>query len=201
MKAVLGKGSLLTSQSVFQIELTGYSTANLREFASRTMYVLNSIPQEDWPGRRMLGEWLFHRLKQVRKLGRVIEEIKRSASNSHKRDFEYLWVYLQEYLVEEREDQNALSIESALKTKAPKDTKPTPKVAGAPAKAVPPKPSPPGNGKSPPALVADPKPAPKAKGEKGKGKGKGKTPLAAEQKSKTPCVFFQMPSGCVHGDK
>ena len=44
-------------------------------------------------------------------------------------------------------------------------------------------------------------PAPKAKGEKGKGKGKGKTPLTAEEKSKTPCVFFQMPSGCVHGDK
>ena len=49
--------------------------------------------------------------------------------------------------------------------------------------------------------MADPKPAPKAKGEKGKGKGKGKTPLTAEEKSKTPCVFFQMPSGCVHGDK
>ena len=97
---------------MFQFELTGYSTANLREFASRTMYVLNSIPQEDWPSPRMLGEWLFHRLKQVRKSERVIDEIQRSASNSHMRDFEYheyLWDYLQEYLVEEREDQNALS--------------------------------------------------------------------------------------------
>ena len=55
------RGSLLTSQSIFQVELSGYSTANLREFSSRVMYVLNSIPQEDWPSRRMLGEWLFHR--------------------------------------------------------------------------------------------------------------------------------------------
>ena len=128
------RGSLLTSQSIFQVELSGYSTANLREFSSRVMYVLNSIPQEDWPSRRMLGEWLFHRLKQVRKLERVIDIIKRSAADSHKRDFEYLWDYLQEFLVEEREDQNALSIEAALKPKGLRDQKPLPKIGGAPAK-------------------------------------------------------------------
>ena len=182
------RGSLLTSQSIFQVELSGYSTANLREFSSRVMYVLNSIPQEDWPNRRMLGEWLFHRLKQVRKLERFIDVIKRSASNSHKRDFDYLWDYLQEFLVEEREDQNALSIETALKPKIPRDQKPTLKVGGAPAKTVPPKAAPTGGNKSPPALVADPKANPKAKGdkEKGKGKGKSKTPLTAEEKAKTP---------------
>eukprot|EP00435_Cladocopium_sp_Y103_P025780 s1070_g6.t1 len=25
--------------------------------------------------------------------------------------------------------------------------------------------------------------------------------LTPEQKAKTPCIFFQMPSGCIHGDK
>ena len=196
------RGSLLTSQSIFQVELSGYSTANLREFSSRVMYVLNSIPQEDWPSRRMLGEWLFHRLKQVRKLERVIDIIKRSAANSHKRDFEYLWDYLQEFLVEEREDQNALSIEAALKPKGLREQKPNPKIGGAPAKAIPPKAAPASVDKSAPALAADPKAGPKGKGdkgEKGKGKGKGKAPLTAEEKSKTPCIFFQMPSGCVHG--
>jgi len=85
--------------------------------------------------------------------------------------------------------------------KDPKESKPTPKVAGAHAvKAVPPKASSPGGDKEPPALVADAKAAPKGKGEKGKGKGKGKTPLTAEEKAKTPCIFFQMPSGCVHGN-
>ena len=125
------RGSLLTSHSIFQVELSGYSTANLREFSSRVMYVLNSIPQEDWPSRRMLGEWLFHRLKQVRKLERVIDSIKRSAADSHRRDFEYLWDYLQEFLVEEREDQNALSIEASLKPKNPREQKPPPKISGA----------------------------------------------------------------------
>ena len=191
------RGSLLTSQSIFQVELTGYSTANLREFASHIMYVSNSIPQEDWPSRRMLGEWLFHCLKQVRKLERVIDDIKRPASNSHKRDFDFLWDYLQEFLVEEREDQNAL------KPKVLRDPKPTPKVGGAPAKTVPPKSGPSGGDKSAPALAADPNPKPKAKGgkgekgdkdkDKGKGKGKSKAPLTAEEKAKTPCIFFQMP--------
>ena len=196
------RGSLLTSQSIFQVELSGYSTANLREFSSRVMYVLNSIPQEDWPSRRMLGEWLFHRLKQVRKLERVIDSIKRSAADSHRRDFEYLWDYLQEFLVEEREDQNALSIEASLKPKNLREQKPPPKIGGAPAKAIPPKAAPESGDKSAPALAADPKGGPKGKGdkgEKGKGKGKGKAPLTAEEKSKTPCIFFQMPSGCVHG--
>ena len=36
----------------------------------------------------------------------------------------------------------------------------------------------------------------KGKGKDGKGKGKGSS---REDKAKTPCVFFQMPSGCVHG--
>ena len=196
------RGSLLTSQSIFQVELSGYSTANLREFSSRVMYVLNSIPQEDWPSRRMLGEWLFHRLKQVRKLERVIDSIKRSAADSHRRDFEYLWDYLQEFSVAEREDQNALSIEASLKPKNPREQKPPPKISGAPAKAIPPKAAPESGDKSAPALAADPKGGPKGKGdkgEKGKGKGKGKAPLTAEEKSKTPCIFFQMPSGCVHG--
>ena len=71
----------------------------------------------------MLGKWLFHRLKQVRKLERVIDSIKRSAANSHRRDFEYFWDYLQEFLVEEREDQNALSIEASLKPKGLRDQK------------------------------------------------------------------------------
>lgn len=95
---------------------------------------------------------------------------------------------MQEFLVEEREDANAKSIEQSLRSpkKIPKDSKdsnPNPKVAGAPAvKAVPPKASPPGGDKE------------------RKGKGKSKTPLTAEEKAKTPCIFFQMPSGCVHGN-
>ena len=153
----------------------------------------------------MLGEFLFHKLRTVRRLERVIDEIKRSPDESALRDFDFLWSRLQEFLVEEREDANAKSIEQSLRSpkktnKDPKDPKPTPKVAGAPAKAVPPKASPTGGDKTSPALVADPKSNPKGKGDKGKGKGKSKAPLTAEEKAKTPCIFFQMPSGCVHGN-
>ena len=199
------RGSLITSQSIFQVELNGYSISDLQDFSSQVMKVLNSIPYEQWPDQRMLGEFLFHKLRTVRRLERVIDEIKRSPDESALRDFDFLWSRLQEFLVEEREDANAKSIEQSLRSpkktnKDPKDPKPTPKVAGAPAKAVPPKASPTGGDKTSPALVADPKSNPKGKGDKGKGKGKSKAPLTAEEKAKTPCIFFQMPSGCVHGD-
>ena len=52
------------------------------------MKVLNSIPHEQWPNQRMLGEFLFHKLRTVRRLERVIDEIKRSPDGSTLRDFE-----------------------------------------------------------------------------------------------------------------
>ena len=48
-----------------------------------------------------------------------------------------------------------------------------------------------------------PKNAPKGppKSAKGKSKGKPGKPMTVEEKAKTPCIFHQMPNGCVHGDK
>ena len=85
------RGSLLTSQSIFQIGLDGYSAKHLQEFSGRVLRALNSVPQEDWPSQRMMGEWLFHQLRQVRKLKRTIDEIKRSDAQSPLRDFDHLW--------------------------------------------------------------------------------------------------------------
>ena len=42
------RGSLLTSQSIFQIGLDGYSAKHLQEFSGRVLGTLNSVPQEDW---------------------------------------------------------------------------------------------------------------------------------------------------------
>ena len=109
--------SLLTSQSIFQVELNGFSSKDLQEFSGTVMKTLNSIDPADWPNQRMLGEWLFHRLRNVRKLERTIDEIKRSAYSSELRDFDVLWGRLQGHLVEEREDTNARSIELSLKPK------------------------------------------------------------------------------------
>ena len=48
-----------------------------------------------------------------------------------------------------------------------------------------------------------PKDAPKGppKNAKGKSKGKPGKPMSVEEKAMTPCIFHQMPNGCVHGDK
>ena len=173
------------------------------------MKVLNSIPRSQWPSQRMMGEFLFHKLRSVRRLERMIDEVKRSPESSSCRDFDYIWTRFQEFLVEEREDANARSIEQSLKSPKKKDQNPNAdsptkvkitKTTAAPAKA-----SKPSSTESPvkgapasPAKAAKPK-GPPAKKE-GKGGQKGK-PLTADQKAKTPCIFFQMPTGCLHGDQ
>ena len=85
------RGALLTSQSVFQIEFSGYTIKDLQEFSGQIMKTLNAIPSQDWPSKRMLGEFLFHKLRAVRRLERVIDETKRNPENSSMRDFDYLW--------------------------------------------------------------------------------------------------------------
>ena len=193
------RGSLITSQSVFLVELNGYSVSDLQEFSSQLMKVLNQIPHEQWPNQRMLGEFLFHKLRTVRRLERVIDEIKRSPENSEKRDFDFLWGRLQEFLVEEREDLNARSIEQSLRNPKKVNQPKAESKAKALGAAAPSTPAKSGGQPSPAvkAVPATPKTSdPKAKG-KGPGKGKGKS---KEEKSKTPCIFHQMPSGCIHGE-
>ena len=72
----------------------------------------------------------------MRRLERVIDEIKRSPGDSTMREFNYLWGKLQEFLVEEREDVTARSIEQSLRTSRKVD-KPKVKTPAVPAKASP----------------------------------------------------------------
>ena len=178
------RGSLITSQSIFQVELNGYSVSGLQDFSAQVMKVLNSIPHEQWPNQQMLGEFLFHKLRTVRRLERVIDEIKRSPDGSTLRDFDYLWPRLQEFLFEEREDANATSIEQSLKRKSL--TAPKPKAPAVPAKAAPAATKNAGAAAAPSKAVpkkADPKSHPK-----GKGKGRGK-PLAPKRQK---CFAFSI---------
>ena len=144
-------------------------------------------------------------MKHIRKLERVIEDIRESGSTSYRKEWSYLWEKIQDLIVQGREDSNAQSVLKSLQsaTHAPK-TKAVPAIDGgsaktkvsppaAPSKAVPPKVDPP-----PPPPIASGAPAPNAKA-KTKAKAKAKAMTDAE-KANTPCIFFQMPSGCTHGD-
>ena len=51
--------------------------ADLQEFSSSLMKVLGQIPSRQWPNQRMLGGFLFHKLRIARRLERVIDEIKK----------------------------------------------------------------------------------------------------------------------------
>ena len=124
-------------------------------------------------------------------------KFKRSPDDSSMREFNYLWGKLQEFLVEEPEDVNARSIEQSLRSKR-KEDKPKAKTPAVPAKASPAK-------DSAAAALSAPKPKDAPKGHprnaKGKSKGKPGKAMTAEEKAETPCIFHQMPNGCVYGDK
>ena len=112
----------------------------VQDFSSLTVCTLNSIPSEDWPSKGMLGEWLFHQLRHVRKLERTIGQIKRSEPQPYERDFSFLWERFQQLVVEEREDVNARAIEQSLKSPK-KSGQPSAETPAVPAKASPASPS------------------------------------------------------------
>ena len=89
---------------------TQLQTCRISQLRSCKFSIANSITHDQWPNQQMLGKFLFHKLRTVRRLERVIDEIKRSSDDSPLRDFDFLRSRLQEFLVEEREDANARSL-------------------------------------------------------------------------------------------
>ena len=110
------RGALLTQLQVLQIPLDGYSQDKLLHFRQKVTYALNSVPKEDRPDERLLGEWLYQRLKGCKKLEHEIREIKNSPSKSKKRGFQWLWRRMRDVLIENKEDANATSVNDALKS-------------------------------------------------------------------------------------
>ena len=150
-----------------------------------------------------MGEWLFHRVKHLRKLGRYTEDIRESSSGSSGRDFDFLWGKIQDVLVQDREDANVRSMLGYL---APSVK--NPKRAAAKADAIPPPPKPEMKPPAPdPKGLAAPPAPPKAETPgvpapdfppRAKAKSKAKS-ISDEEKAKIPCIFHRMPNGCMHG--
>ena len=120
--------------------------------------VFGAVPVAQRPDARLMGEWLFHRVKHLRKLERYIEDIRESSSSSTRRDFDFLWGKIQDVLVQDREHANVRSMLGYLAPSAK-----NPKGAAAKADAIPPPPKPPATPSTavPKGLAAPPAP-PKA---------------------------------------
>ena len=197
------RGSVLTASTLFQVEISGNSMKDLKDFVQRVRIVLSQIPIGQRPNDRLTGEWLFHRVKHIRKLERTIEDIRESARDSRRREWTFPWDKIQDILIQDREDSNAQSVvrslQSATPSKArdaPAETQPGKGKASAAAKsspdpkATPPPPPPKAEAPGAPAPTPKPKPKPKAKAKA----------MTDAEKAKTPCVFFRMPTGCIHGE-
>ncbi|CAE6955300.1 GIP [Symbiodinium natans] len=194
------RGTVLTASTLFQVEIGGNSMRDLRDFVQRVRTVLYAIPVGQRPDDRLTGEWLFHRAKHIRKLERVIEDIRESAPESRRREWDYLWNKIQDILVQEREDANSHSVMKSLQIAAPQaKTKGVPAGTKEASRSSPKAktPAPVSTGPPPKAPApANPAPSPKPK-TKAKAKAKG---MSDAEKAKTPCIFFRMSSGCMHGE-
>ena len=197
------RGSVLTASTLFQVEISGNSMKDLKDFVQRVRIVLSQIPTGHRPDDRLTGEWLFHRVKHIRKLERTIEDIRESARDSRRREWSFLWDKIQDILIQDREDSNALSVMRSLQGATPSkargaaaEAQPGKGKASAAAKsspdskAIPPPPTPKAEAPGAPAPTPKPKPKPKAKAKA----------MTDAEKAKTPCVFFRMPTGCIHGE-
>ena len=109
------RGALLTQLQVLQIHLEGFSVNQVSHFRQKVTFALNSVPVEDRPDDRLLGEWLYQRLKGFKRLEHELRLIKVSNPSSVRRLFPWLWRRLRDTLIESKEDTNATAVDSALK--------------------------------------------------------------------------------------
>ena len=182
-------GSVLTASTLFQV------IRDRRKFFEGPERFRLKIPTGQCPDDRLTGEWLFHRVKHIRKLERVVEDIRESAKDSRRREWDYLWEKIQDILIQDREDSNALSVFRSLQTATPSKAKAAAveaqsakaKALAAAEKQAPPLPPPPkAEAPGTPAPTPKPKPKPKAKAKA----------MTDAENAKAPCIFFRMPSGC-----
>ena len=180
----------------FPLEPAGLGVAQMQDFASKVTQTMSAVPSDELPSNRLLGEWLFSMVRNFRKLERRIENIKESTKGSAMRGLTSCGVSSRMPLVmnvkmDVQDHFRKISPgvkASGLPAPTPSPSPPTPKGAGSPLSL-------------PSGLAAYAPPGGKGGADspsKRKGKGKART---KEQKAQKPCIFFQMDSGCHHGEK
>ena len=200
------RGALLTQLQVLQIPLEGFSVPQLTTFRQKVTYALNSVPKSDRPNDRLLGEWLYQRLKGCKRLEYELRQIKESKPKSVKRQFPWLWRRLRDSLLDSKEDANAQAVDGALKA----GPSAAAKVGGAVGKAA-------NRGekrkrakKERPKTSTSDKIQQESSSSKAdataaaakpfkKFKRKSTAKMTPEQKAKTPCVFHFKFSNCKSG--
>lgn len=95
-----GRRSLIASQSVFMLDLNGYSTADLRNFPAYLTKIRQQVPTAQWPNQRFLRWFPQHKLTTKTEMRKNGWRHKNSFPNSTLKDFDPLWGNLEEFRVE-----------------------------------------------------------------------------------------------------
>ena len=107
------RGSMIGEIQLLAIPCEQDSMGALIAFRDRVNYVLTQIPLVDRPQDRLMGKWLYERLKPANCLKRWVEKIKDSKESSKCRTFDFLWNKLEIAIKESRRETNAKSVTAA----------------------------------------------------------------------------------------
>ena len=75
------RGTMLTEQHIYQLDLEGFTHAHIQSFYQRVNYARQALPIEAQPDDFKLGHWLFLKIKKARIFEHEVREYKRSTLN------------------------------------------------------------------------------------------------------------------------
>ena len=166
----------LNQMHLLGLNLEGKTQKDLTEFVKKANYILHGLKPADRPAEATMYSWLWHQIKRVPMLSRMVDKVKSSARNSRKRSFEWIWTQIAEEIRERRHDSNYENVSKGLKSA------PSNQLALAAPKTEPPS-NPGGKGDKPPKPPKPPKNPPAAPGKV------SDDPPRTENREKTPCAL------------
>eukprot|EP00434_Breviolum_minutum_P040269 symbB.v1.2.035778.t1/scaffold4900.1/size33223/1 len=106
----------LNQMHLLGLNLEGKTQKDLTEFVKKANYILHGLKPADRPAEATMYSWLWHQVKRVPMLSRMVDKVKSSARNSRKRSFEWIWTQIAEEIRERRHDSNYENVSKGLKS-------------------------------------------------------------------------------------
>ena len=104
----------LNQMHLLGLNLEGKTQKDLTEFVKKANYILHGLKPADKPAEATMYSWLWHQIKRVPMLSRMVDKVKSSARNSRKRSFEWIWIQIAEEIRERRHDSNYENVSNNL---------------------------------------------------------------------------------------
>ena len=100
------RGYVINRVHLFNIQLTSYKLADVKQFIERVRFVMSSLQPEELPDKGWMFDWLFEKFREYTQLKSTIEKLKKARLSSHRRTWEYLWSASNTHIIQIHVDEN-----------------------------------------------------------------------------------------------